>query len=173
MYDHIRKVTEVGWDDQAYLQEQYNLFLSAVQAGSDKDYRYNSNLEFVTHGSPKWGEDDTFEDWLRDTETMTKFRMHELQQRKINSSKSVPHMVGLIREAQEAGQADMAVSGIGSEMSTADYELFDFILRKSLETIILFKDGKIKLEAPESLDADDRKVSEQFKKQIMSALNRR
>ena len=145
IYSKIRELAEKEWDDQKYLEEQYETFLSAVDKGAEKDYQYKDEKEFLLAGSPKWGVNSVFEEWMRDSKVMLEFRLHELKIRKDDSSKSIPHLIGLIREAQNDGQADLVVDGIGEKMKPEDYEAFEFIVRKSLETTKKFLNDKIEI----------------------------
>lgn len=166
IYDDIRRVANnENWNPQLYLQEQYQMFLAAVQQEASKDYKYNSELQYITAGSPKWNESDTFNAWLKDTKDMVAFRIKELAVRREQSSKSFPHIISLVREAQDAGQANMTIDGIGEQMQTSDYEMFEFILKKSLETISEFEKGLIVLEAPE-LTSEEAKELEKTAKRL-------
>jgi len=152
IHDKIKELAEKAWSDQVYLQYQYEAFLKAIQQGSPKDYHYNSEMDYVIAGSPKWNEHDTFDDWMKDVEEMLRFRLHELQLRKENSSQSFPHLVTLVREAQEAGEADLAVEGIGESLSPEAYEAFEYVLRKSMETVQKYRRGEITLLPPNHVE---------------------
>lgn len=166
VHDKIKQLAEHGWDDQKYLQEQYQLFLKAIQTGAVKDYHYNSEAAWKAAGSPCWGLKDTFEGWLKDVEEQVKFRIYELELRKKNSSQSMPQLITLIRQAQDAGEADLNVGGIGEPLSQEAYEAATMIYRKSLETIALFQLGKIQL-LPAHLTEEERTESDNFIKKVL------
>lgn len=167
IYQNIREYVNAKWDDQDLLQEHFNKFLSAIQQGATKEYQYNSELEFMRAGSPIWNEHSTFDEWMRDTELMYEFRLKELKQRKEDSTKSFPHIIKLINQAKDAGQVSGMPEGIGEELKPEDYEIFEFIIRKSLEVVRNFRHGRIDMKKPQ-IDSEEQKRIDALAKKIIN-----
>lgn len=169
IYDNIRERVKADWNERVFINQQFDLFLHAVQQEVTKEYQYDSELAFIQAGSPRWNEESSFDEWMDDVRQMYEFRLRELKQRKEDSSKSFPHIIKLVREAQEAGQAQGMMKGIGEQMKPEDYEVFEFIIRKSLEAVRKYRKGLLNVTPPENMSRADLDAAEKLAKKIINS----
>ena len=128
------------WSDLGYLLECYHNFLAAIQSKAKKDYQYENELAFVLAGSPVWSISDSFGDWCKDMEETTVWRLQSLEEKKLQNR---PSDVVLLKVFDKIDNPDPY---LGKNMSSEDYEIYEFILRKSAEALTRFRRGDYTLE---------------------------
>lgn len=167
IYDALRRAAETeSWDYQATLNEMYDNFLQAIQQSAPKDwFKYKDEKAWSSAGAPVWDSKSTFDEWVTHSKEKNLFYLQELEKRKENSSRSMPHLITAIRQAQEDGAADLAVRGLGEEMKAEDYEIFEFFFKKNLETIAKYQSGELTV-TPVNIDIQDDTLKEAIRKLI-------
>ena len=131
-------VTEAGrrnWSDITYLHECYQNFAAALQVGASKDYQYKDNLAYVLAGSPVWSSSDSFGDWCRDQEEHLVWRLQSLEEKKLQNRPSDSILLSVMDKVQDPDPY------LGKHMTSEDYEIYEWVLRKSQEALRLFKQG--------------------------------
>lgn len=140
--DPVMVAARANWDNKAYLRECYQNFLRAVQMGVPKDYHYNSELEWITAGCPRWSVGDSFVMWVKDQLYQLHWRLDELKAKRAENRPSDRHLIHLL----DSGTLSPSTRFVGYQINQEDYEVYEWILRKSLEALESFKKGDIKLE---------------------------
>lgn len=135
--DPIMAAARRNWDELGYLFECYHNFLKAVQLGASKDYQYKSPLEYELAGKPKWNQHDSFADWCHDQETMLQYRLDELKRKYLGQIPSDANLIHVI----EKGQVEDPHPYLGHRLDIEEYEIYEWILRKSIEAIANLKKG--------------------------------
>ena len=135
--DPVVEAVKKNWSDIGFLYECLENFLKAIQLKAKKDYHYKDTEEFILAGSPVWNKKDSFYAWMSDVGDQLQFRLDELirkhQQHSI-SDKQLLHLLG-------EGAIDNPHPYLAKQMTTEDFEMFEFIVRKSIETTEKFRQG--------------------------------
>lgn len=131
-----------AWHDLQYLREVYELFLTAVQVGASKDYQYNDQAAYDVAGKPVWNMKDTFRAWVADVEIQLECRLQELKEK---YAAHRPTDKNLLRVA-ESGDFQSDNPYVLKTLASDDYEVLDFMIRKSQEAIKKYTSGKITMD---------------------------
>lgn len=135
--DPVAEAVKRNWTDIGFLYECLENFLKAIQLKAKKDYHYKDQAAFVQAGSPVWNKNDSFFAWMRDVEDQLQFRLDELRrkhQQKAHSDKQLLHLL-------DEGVVEQAHPYLAKQMTFEDFEMFEFILRKSIEATEKFRKG--------------------------------
>ncbi len=136
--DPVAEAVKRNWSDIGFLYECLENFLKAIQLKAKKDYHYKGKDEFVKAGSPVWNDKDSFFEWMKDVEDQLQFRLDELickHQQYYVSDKQLLHLL-------DEGVIENPHPYLAKNMTTEDFEMFEFILRKSIEATEKFRKGK-------------------------------
>ena len=131
-------VTEAGkknWSDLDYLHECYLNFMQAIRSRAKKDYQYADELAFVMAGSPVWTVMDSFGDWCKDQEEHLVWRLQSLEEKKLQNRPSDSVVIRILDKIENPDPY------LGKNMTSEDYEIYEFILRKSREALGRFRAG--------------------------------
>lgn len=135
--DPVAEAVKRNWTDITFLYECLENFLKAIQLKAKKDYHYNDQAAFEKAGSPIWTEKDSFFAWMKDVEDQLQFRLSELIQKhdqKAHSDKQLLHLL-------DGGAIEQVHPFLAKQMTFEDFEMFEFILRKSIEAVEKFRKG--------------------------------
>ncbi len=135
--DPVAEAVKRNWTDIGFLYECLENFLKAMQLKAKKDYHYKSEDAFIQAGSPVWNKNDSFFAWMKDIEDQLEFRLAELvskHEQRAHSDKQLLHLL-------DEGAIEQAHPFLARQMMTDDFEMFEFILRKSIEATEKFRKG--------------------------------
>ncbi len=140
--DPLMVAARKNWNSLQYLHECHFNFLMAIQVGAPKDYQYDDHLKWTLAGAPKWTVKDVFEEWVRDQLEMLEVRLAELKSKMERGTPTDQHLIKLL----ESGDIDSPHPFAGHQINQEDYEVYEFILRKSVETLHLYQNGAYTLD---------------------------
>ena len=136
--DLVAEAVKKNWSDIGFLYECLENFLKAIQLKAKKDYHYSNVAEFVAAGSPVWNKKDSFYRWMADVDDQLQFRLDELIRKHQQHSISDKQLLHLLDD----GSIENKHPYLAKTMTTEDFEMFEFILRKSIEATKKFREGK-------------------------------
>lgn len=133
--DPVIEAGKASWSDLSYLHECYHNFMAAIQVGAPKDYRYDGPEAYLLAGKPKWNESDVFDSWCVDQAAMIMWRLQSLEEKKLQNRPSDSTLIHLIDDVKDPDPF------LGKNMTSEDYDIYEFMLRKGLEALVRYQRG--------------------------------